>query len=55
MKNVTLTQVKKSVLAVGGTYKKCHFKVNGKDAYEVNGKIYTKHNLICAFIFGDLY
>ena len=54
MKNVTLTQIRKSVEAAGGTYRKCKFYLNGNAAYEVNGKIYTKHEMIEAFRMGDL-
>ena len=54
MKNVTLTQIRKSVEAAGGTYKKCKFYLNGNDAYEVNGKTYTKTQMIEAYRMGDL-
>ncbi len=54
MKNVTLTQIRKSVEAAGGTYKKCRFTLNDNPAYEVNGKLYTKQQLIDAYRAGDL-
>ena len=54
MKNVTLTQIRKSVEAAGGTYKKCAFTLNGNDAYRVNGKVYTKQQLVDAYHAGDL-
>ncbi len=54
MKNVTLTQIRKSVEVAGGTYKKCGFTLNGNDAYEVNGNIYTKQQMIDAYHAGDL-
>jgi len=54
MKNVTLTQIRKSVEAASGTYKKCSFTLNGNDAYEVNGKVYTKQQLVDAYHAGDL-
>lgn len=54
MKNVTITQIRKSVKAAGGTYRKCAFTLNGNDAYEVNGNIYTKQQMIDAYRSGDL-
>lgn len=54
MKTVTLTQIRRSVEAAGGTYKKCKFYLNGNDAYEVNGKVYTKQQMIDAYLRGDL-
>lgn len=54
MKNVTLTQIRESVEAAGGTYKKCGFTLNGNDAYEVNGNVYTKQQLVDAYHAGDL-
>lgn len=55
MENVTLTQIRKSVEEAGGTYKKCKFQLNGNDAYKVNGKVYTKQQMIEAYHAGDLY
>lgn len=54
MKNVTLTEIKKSVIAAGGTYKKLKFSLNGNDAYEVNGSVYTKPQLLEAYKLGEL-
>jgi hypothetical protein len=54
MKNTTLTDIRKSVEAAGGTYTKCKYTLNGNDAYEVNGKIYTKQQLIDAHLAGAL-
>lgn len=54
MKNVTLTQIRKSVEAAGGTYKKCAFTLNGNAVYRVNAKTYTKQQMIDAFHAGDL-
>lgn len=51
---ITLTEIKKSILSVGGTYAKCKFKLNGNDAYEVNDKTYTKPQLIEAYNMGAL-
>lgn len=50
----TLTEIKKSVRASNGTYIKCCFKLNGNDAYEVNGVTYTKSQLIEAYKLGTL-
>lgn len=54
MKKVTLTQIRKYIQAAGGTYKKCKFYLNGNDAYEVNGKVYTKQQMIDAYRMGEL-
>ncbi len=54
MKKPTLTQIRKSVEAAGGTYKKCKFYLNGNDAYEVNGITMTKGEMIERFMMGDL-
>ena len=54
MKSVTLTQIRKSVEASGGTYKKLAITLNGNDAYEVNGNVYTKQQMVEAFHAGDL-
>ena len=51
---VTLTEIKKSVLASGGTYNKMKFTLNGSDAYEVNSKTYTKSQLIESYKHGAL-
>lgn len=54
MKNVTLTQIRKSVEEAGGTYKKLAITLNGNDAYEVNGNIYTKQQMVDAYHADDL-
>lgn len=54
MKKVTLTEVKKFVLANGGQYKKCKIYINGNDAYEVNGLIMTKREMIERYNLGEL-
>ena len=54
MKNATLTQIRKSVEAAGGTYKKLAITLNGNDAYEVNGNVYTMQQMIDAYHAGDL-
>ncbi len=54
MKNVTLTQIRKSVESSGGNFKNCKFYLNGNDAYEVNGKVYTKKELIDVYLAGGL-
>jgi len=53
-KKPTLTEIRKDVQAAGGTYEKCRFYLNGHDAYKVNGKIYTKNEMIEAHMRGDL-
>lgn len=45
-KKPTLTEIKKKVKAEGGTYYKLDFLFNGKDAYRVNGVLFTKNGLI---------
>ena len=50
----TLTEIKNAIKNAGGTYLKCKFKLNGNDAYEVNGKTYTKSQLIESYKMGAL-
>lgn len=49
-----IREIKKSVLADGGTFEKENMRLNGNDAYRVNGKLYTKYELIEAYEYGDL-
>ena len=51
---ITLAKIKKEVLANNGTYTKLKIKLNCNDAYEVNGKTYTKIQLIEAYKMGAL-
>ena len=50
----TLTEIKKSVIAAGGTYKKEKFYLNSNDAYTVNGSTMTKPQMIERFKMGVL-
>jgi hypothetical protein len=54
MKNPTLTQIRKSVEASGGTYNKLKATLNGYTAYEVNGVTMTMASMIERFNMGDL-
>ncbi len=54
MNNLGLREIKKDVISRGGDYKKESFRLNGQDSYRVNGKLYTKNNLIEAFKMGAL-
>jgi len=54
MKNVTLTQIRKSVEATVGTYNKLKMYLNGQDAYEVNSVTMTKAEMIERFNEGAL-
>ncbi len=54
MNNLGLREIKKDVISKGGDYKKESFRLNGQDSYRVNGKLYTKSNLIEAFKMGAL-
>ena len=54
MKSPTLTQIRKSVEASGGTYNKLKMYLNGQDAYEVNGVTMTKAEMIDRFQMGAL-
>jgi len=54
MKNVTLTQIRKSVEASGGEYRKLKMYLNGQDAYEVNSVTMTKAEMIERFQMGAL-
>ena len=54
MRTITLTQIKKEVLAAGGSYRKLKVLINDNDAYEVNGKTLTRPQLIECFKNGAL-
>lgn len=54
MKKPTLTEIRRGVESKGGTYEKCSFRVNGNDAYRVNGELMTKAVMIERFMIGDL-
>jgi len=54
MKSVTLTKIKKEVLANGGNLKKEKFYLNGQDAYTINGNTMTKPAMIEAYKRGEL-
>ena len=54
MKSPTLTQIRKSVEASGGEYRKLKMYLNGQDAYEVNGTTMTKADMIERFKRGAL-
>ena len=42
----TLTQIRRHVEVTGGTYRKLKMRLNGNDAYEVNGVTMTKADMI---------
>jgi hypothetical protein len=54
MKTPTLTQIRKSVEASGGEYRKLKMYLNGQDAYEVNSVTMTKADMIERFQLGAL-
>lgn len=54
MKKPTLTQIKREIIANGGEYRKLKTVLNGRDAYEVNGRIMTKGEMIERFRRGEL-
>ena len=54
MKNVTLTEIRKSVEATGGEYRKLKMYLNGQDAYEVNSVTMTKADMIERYKLGAL-
>ena len=54
MKTPTLTQIRKSVEASGGEYRKLKMYFNGQDAYEVNGVTMTKADMIERYKLGVL-
>ena len=54
MTSVTLTQIRKSVEAKGGEYKKENFRLNGNDAYTVNGVTMTKAHMVESYKIGAL-
>jgi len=54
MNNPKLREIKKDVISKGGEYQKESFKLNGNDAYRVNGKLFTKSQLVEAHKMGAL-
>ena len=46
MKTPTLTQIRQAVESNDGTYRKLKMRLNGSDAYEVNGVTMTKADMI---------
>ena len=54
MKKTGLREIKKDVLSKGGEFYKERLYLNGNDAYRVNGKLYTKPQLIEAYKMGAL-
>ena len=46
MKTPTLTQIRQAVESNDGTYRKLKMRLNGNDAYEVNGVTMTKADMI---------
>jgi hypothetical protein len=54
MNKPTIAQIKKSVKANGGEIYKVPSKINGNDAYRVNGRLYTKPQLIEAAMIGAI-
>jgi hypothetical protein len=54
MKNPTLTEIRKAVEASGGEYKKLLGRLNGQDAYRINGSTLTRKQMILAYKLGLL-
>jgi Cu2+-containing amine oxidase len=54
MKNPTLTEIRKSVEAAGGEYKKLKTRLNGQDSYIVNGRMLSKEDMIVSYKLGML-
>lgn len=54
MTKLTLTLIRKTVIANGGTYKKAKCYLNGQDAYYVNNVLMTKGQMVERFMMGDL-
>ncbi len=54
MSNITLTEIKKDVKAKGGEYRKLKMYLNGSECWEVNGKKYTKAQMVEAYKLGEL-
>lgn len=54
MTTVTLTMIRKTVIANGGTYKKAKCYLNGQDAYYVNDVLMTKGQMVDRFMMGEL-
>lgn len=54
MKKPTLTEIKKSIVSNGGTYKKAKCYLNGQDAYYINDALYSKSQMIELYMMGEL-
>ena len=54
MKTSTLTQIRQHVESTGGTYTKLKMRLNGNDAYEINGVTMAKADMIERFQRGEL-
>ena len=54
MSNLSLKKIRAEVEKKGGTYKKLNARLNGYDAYEVNGKMLTKPQMIERYLMGVL-
>lgn len=54
VKSVKLSDIRKHVTSNGGEYEKLRIRLNGMDAYEVNGVTYSKNQLKEAFAMGLL-
>ena len=53
-RKLTLTDICKHVEAYGGTYSKLKMRLNGNDAYRVNGVTMTKIEMVERFNRGEL-
>jgi|AntRauTorcE11898_2_1112593.scaffolds.fasta_scaffold27653_3 hypothetical protein len=54
MKNPTLTQIRQAVESNDGTYMKLKIRLNGNDAYKVNGVTMTKSEMVERYNLGQL-
>lgn len=54
VENVTIEDIKKGVLKGGGVFYKELFKASARDVYFVNGRLYSRPELIEAYRRGDL-
>jgi hypothetical protein len=51
----TITEMKKSVIADGGTFEKQSHYLNGKNCWRVNGKLLTKSGMQEEYQSGKLH
>lgn len=53
MEIVNIRKIKQQVERMGGSFEKCDFNIDGAAAYEVNGRVMSKTQLVESYKRGD--